>query len=47
MSSYRVIKNMSIRHEDVSVILNFNIFGDLNFNFLIGHSIKALLKDVP
>jgi len=32
---------------DVKEHLNFYIVKDLNFNFLIGHPIKALLKDVP
>ena len=27
--------------------LNFHIFEDLNFDFLIGHPLKALLLDVP
>ena len=26
---------------------NFHIFEDLNFDFLIGHPLKALFKDVP
>ena len=37
---------MSFWHGDVKVHLNFHVFEDLNFDFLIGHPIKALLKDV-
>ena len=29
------------------VRLNFHVFEDLNFNFLIGRPLKALFKDVP
>ena len=29
------------------VRLNFHVFEDLDFDFLIGHPIKTLLKDVP
>ena len=38
---------MSFWHGDVKVYLNFHVFEDFDFNFLIGHPIKALLKDVP
>ena len=47
VSSYGVIKNVSLRHDDVRVVLDFHVFEDLNFDFLIGYPIKALLKDVP
>ena len=45
--SYGVIKNVSLRHDEVRVVLDFHVFEDLNFDFLIGYPIKALLKDVP
>ena len=38
---------MPFWHNDVKVRLNFHIFEDLNFDFLIGHPLKALFKDVP
>jgi hypothetical protein len=38
---------MSFWHNDVKVQLIFHVFEDHNFDFLIGHPIKALLKDVP
>ena len=38
---------MSFWHDDVKVQLNFHVFEDLNFDFLIGHPTKTLLKDVP
>ena len=47
VSNYGVIKNVSLRHDDVRVVLDFHVFEDLNFDFLIGYPIKALLKDVP
>ena len=46
-SSYGIITDAPFWHNDVKVRLNFHIFEDLNFNFLIGHPLKALLKDVP
>ena len=47
MSSYGVIKNVSLRHDDIKVVLDFHVFEDLNFDFLIGYPIKAHLKNVP
>ena len=38
---------MSFWQDDIKVQLNFHVFEDLNFDFLIGHPIKTLLKDVP
>jgi len=38
---------MSFWHDDIKVRLNFHVFEDLNFDFLIGHPLKALFKDVP
>ena len=38
---------MPFWHNDVKICLNFHIFEDLNFDFLIGHPLKDLFKDVP
>ena len=38
---------MSFWHDDVKVRLNFHVFKDLNFDFLKGYPLKALLKVVP
>ena len=46
VSSYGVIKNVSLRHDDVRVVLDFHVFEGLNFDFLIGYPTKAFLKDV-
>ena len=46
-SSYGILTNVLFWHDDVKVRLNFHVFEDLNFNFLIGHPLKALFKDVP
>ena len=46
-SSYGILTNVPFWHYDVKVRLNFHVFEDLNFDFLIGHPLKALLKDVP
>ena len=45
-SSYGILTNMSFWHDDVKVQLNVHVFEDLNFDFLIGHPLKALFKDV-
>ena len=45
-SSYGIITDVLFWHNDVKVRLNFHIFEDLNFDFLIGHPLKALFKDV-
>ena len=45
-SSYGIITDVPFLHNDVKVHLNFHIFEDLNFNFLIGHPLRALFKDV-
>ena len=46
-SSYGIITDVPFRHNDVKIRLNFHIFEDLNFDFLIGHPLKALFTDVP
>ena len=47
MSSYGIFTDVLFWHDDVKVCLNFHVFEDLNFDFLIGHPLKALFKDVP
>ena len=46
-SSYGIITDVPLWHNDVKICLNFHIFEDLNFDFLIGHHLKALFSDVP
>ena len=46
-SSYGIITDVPLWHNDVKICLNFHIFEDLNFDFLIGHPVKALFSDVP
>ena len=46
-NSYGILKDMSFWHDDVKVRLNFHVFEDLNFDFMIGHPLKALFKDIP
>ena len=46
-SSYGILTNVPFWHDVVKVRLNFHVFKDLNFDFLIGHPFKALFKDVP
>jgi hypothetical protein len=38
---------MSIRHEDINVILDHHIFYVQDFDLLIGHPIEKLLMDAP
>ena len=42
-----ILQNVSIRHEDIDVILDFHIFDVRDFNLLIGHPIEKLLMDAP
>ena len=46
-SSYGIITDMPFWYNDVKIRLNFRIFEDLNFDFLIGHPLKALFSGVP
>ena len=46
-NSYGILKDVSFWHDDVNVRLNFYVLEDINFDFMIGHPLKALLKDVP
>ena len=46
-SSYGILTDMPFWHCDAKVRLNFHVFEDLNFDFLIGHPLKALFRDVP
>ena len=46
-TSYGIITDVPFWHNDVKIHLNFHIFEDLNFDFLIGHPLKALFTDVP
>ena len=43
--AYGTLQNMSIRHEDVEVILDFHIFDVQDFDLLIGHPIEKFLTD--
>ena len=47
MSSYGKFTDVLFWHDDVKVCLNFHLFEDLNFDFLISHPLKYLFKDVP
>ena len=47
MNSYGILTDVPFWHDDVKVCLNFHVFDDLNFDFLIGHPLKTLFKDVP
>ena len=46
-SSYGIITDVLLWHNDVKIHLNFHIFEDLNFDFLIGHPLKDLFLNVP
>src|SRR6185503_3753856 len=46
-SSYGIITDVPLWHNDVKICLIFHIYEDLNFDFLIGHPLKALFSDVP
>jgi len=41
------LQNVSIRHEDVEIILDFHMFDVQDFDLLIGQSIEKFLTDAP
>ena len=45
--AYGTLQNMSIRHEDVEVILDFHIFDVQDFDLLVGKPIEKFLTDAP
>ena len=46
-SSYGIITDVPLWHNDIKIRLNFHIFEGRKFDFLIGHPLKALFTDVP
>ena len=42
-----ILQNVSIRHEDIDIILDFHVFDVQDFDLLIRHAIEKLLTDAP
>jgi hypothetical protein len=42
-----ILQNVSVRHEDIDVILDFHVFDVRDFDLLIRHPIEKLLMDAP
>ena len=47
LEAYETLQNVSIRHVDVEIILDFHMFDIQDFDLLIRHSIEKLLRDAP
>jgi hypothetical protein len=47
MEGYGILQNVSVRHNNVEVTLDFYVFKAPNFELLIGHPIEKLFRDVP
>ena len=45
LEAYGTLQNVSIRHEDVEIILDFHMFDVQDFDLLIGHPIEKFLID--
>ena len=45
LEEYKTLQNVSIRHEDVEIILDFHMFDVQEFDILIGHPIEKFLTD--
>ena len=45
LEAYGTLQNVSIKHEDVKIILAFHMFNVQDFNLLIGHPIEKFLID--
>ena len=43
-SIYEILTELPFLHNDVKVRLNFHVFEDLNFDFLIGHPLRLSLR---
>ena len=41
------MQNVTIKHENVDVILNFHVFDVQDLDLMIGHPIEKLLMDAP
>ena len=41
------MQNVTIKHENVDVILDFHVFDVQDFDLMIGHPIEKLLMDAP
>ena len=47
LEAYGTLQNVSIRHEDVEVILDFHIFDIQDFDLLVGQPIEKFLTNAP
>jgi len=45
--AYETLQNVSIRHEDIEVILDFHIFDVQDFDLLVGQPIEKFLTNAP
>ena len=45
LEAYGTMQNVSIRHEDVKIILDFHMFDVQDFDLLIRHPIEKFLTD--
>ena len=42
-----ILQNVTVKHENVDVILGFHVFDVQGFDLMIGHPIEKLLMDAP
>jgi hypothetical protein len=47
LEGIRVLQNMTVKHKNIDVILDFHVFDVQDFDFMIGHPIEKLLMDAP
>ena len=47
LGAYGTLQNVSIRHEDIEVILDFHIFDVQDFDLLVGQPIEKFLTNAP
>ena len=42
-----ILQNVTVKHENINVILDFHVFDVQDFDLMIGHPIEKLLMDAP
>ena len=47
LEAYGTLQNVSIRHEDIEIILEFHIFNVHDFDLLVGQPIVKFLTNAP
>jgi hypothetical protein len=47
LEGIRILRNVTVRHEDNETILDFHVFNVQDFDLMMGHPIEKMLMDAP